>query len=344
MDYNIFRLMIFDTGAAPKTLDDFFKWFGTLNWKEKDAIDLEIRTPALNSWYGEIIKIFPPATGKALLETPQLCQAHYTACGEALQLFCAEPFAEKAWRVARKLAEKHGLGFFDISYQEDVILPDLSVMGVAPRYELEIQIDIWDERDEYQRVIDAISAFPEKDPDLLLTLAIEYNNVKKYDEVVKTLMEIKAHMEGDPHWNYVLGYAYRYQGLFGEAVKYIEKAVYLSGGEYRFKDILAHCYYQIGQRALAEKTINEYLRARLNEIHEEHDDEGYKEIVESLVNEYTLECCNADHLACLAESCHKVAAYHLGQSNYAEARRYFEICLRARPDDETAKKYLAEIQ
>lgn len=372
MSYDLF---VFEVSKAPKTKKEFLKWYEKITKWDKDISydDPNICSPALKNWFAEMIETFPPMDGSfPLIREEELEEidkeldiieeelykneeepdddydddierslTDYSIDESAIYVSFVWSIAQKAYNIARKLAIKHGVGFFDASGDEGhIILPDLSMIGATAREELEMKMDVWHDLDEYQKIVDAILAFEDKDSDLLLSLAVEYNNIKQYEEAIETLMKIKDDFGDYDHWYYVLGYAYRYMGKYEEAIENLEKALKKSGGYFGYMDILAYCYYKVGKKELAKDTIKKSIDKKIKNIKKTNNDEEYKEIIESIVNEYTIEFCDEEMINYLCEAYHKTGAYYFNNAEKEKAKKYFEEALKIRPDDTYAKDYL----
>lgn len=111
------------------------------------------------------------------------------------------------------------------------------------------QCQIWNEHDEYQRIIEAIEAIPAGDrtPELDSELARAYNNLAEvtdqelFEKAVGLLLPHKEYFNGDHSWNFRLAYAYFYLGREGEAKSYFEKALEARPGDEDTKEFLDAC-------------------------------------------------------------------------------------------------------
>ena len=101
------------------------------------------------------------------------------------------------------------------------------------------QCRIWNENDEYQKIIDAIEAIPESEltPELASELARAYNNAadvedKEYfEKSVSLLKPYEEYFEGDHCWNFRIAYAYYYLDQEGLALHYFENALEARPGD-----------------------------------------------------------------------------------------------------------------
>jgi hypothetical protein len=57
--------MVFDPAAAPRNREDFLQWYDRqTEWAEGHSYDdPEVTTPALASWFAEMLQLFPPMNG-----------------------------------------------------------------------------------------------------------------------------------------------------------------------------------------------------------------------------------------------------------------------------------------
>jgi tetratricopeptide (TPR) repeat protein len=80
---------------------------------------------------------------------------------------------------------------------------------------------------------------------------------RQYDEAVE---QCRKTLELDPHFHqahWMLGQAYRQKGMYDEAIAEFQKAVALSGGEPIQVAVLGHGYAVAGNRAEAQKILND---------------------------------------------------------------------------------------
>lgn len=130
-----YDLMVFDPNKAPKVRKDFYTWFDkqTLWAEDHDYQHSHVASPALQNWLSEMKQTFPPMNGDDAPDDDALAndenlEAHLTdyAIGHDMIYACfAWSVAEEAYELTLNLAKKHGVGFFDISNDDGVILlPD----------------------------------------------------------------------------------------------------------------------------------------------------------------------------------------------------------------------------
>ena len=122
-----YDLMVFEASAAPTERQKFLEWYRQqTKWSEGHSYnDPDVSTPSLQAYFHGIIDIFPAMNGKYRsndYDDPMVtdhCVGKYVIYS-AFSWSCAE----EAYRVVRQLAEKHRIGFFDVSAENgDIILP-----------------------------------------------------------------------------------------------------------------------------------------------------------------------------------------------------------------------------
>lgn len=338
-----FEITVFDTEKAPKTRTEFLKWYETL-WEADNYSNIDLCTQNLKDWLYEIIETFPPAEGPYNENEPE-GTFYFVGDGFVCGNFpCAtlDKFI-KAYNLSVKLAEKYGLGLFEAGKEDGlIIMPDRSIIEGDPKEELERKIDLWSDDDEYQKIIDAIAAFPDKDPDLLLSLAINYNNVNEYEKAIEILNAIKDECEDTAHWHYVMGYSLRYLDQFEEAIKYFEKSIEMEPDQQIHSDVLAYCYYKMGNEKKAINQIKKCVKAKINYTEKYGDDEGYREVIEALENECPKEIYDNEIRASLALAYYKTGAYYLKQNRTNDAKNLLEKAVAIEPDNKGYAEKLTE--
>lgn len=130
-----YDLMVFEKTKAPKTKKEFLQWFGKqTEWSEDhDYETIGVASPALQNWFQEMKETFPPMNGEyapdqKLLDEDENLESHtvdYCIGRNVIYAAFAWSTAEEAYELVRKLAQKHDVGFFDVSDDNaDIILPD----------------------------------------------------------------------------------------------------------------------------------------------------------------------------------------------------------------------------
>lgn len=136
-----YDLMVFEKTKAPKTRAEFITWYEKqTRWEEDhDYQTITVSSPALQSWFMEMKEVFPPMNGEYapeddLIEEDETLEARltdYCIGRDVIYAAFAWSVAEEAYERMRTLAQKHGVGFFDVSGGDpasaDIILPDGSM-------------------------------------------------------------------------------------------------------------------------------------------------------------------------------------------------------------------------
>lgn len=95
------------------------------------------------------------------------------------------------------------------------------------------QCRIWNENNEYQKIIDAIEALPQEElpPELASELARAYNNSadvndrELFEKSIALLKPYEEYFQGEHNWNFRIAYAYYFLDQEGPALHYFEKAL-----------------------------------------------------------------------------------------------------------------------
>ena len=115
--------------------------------------------------------------------------------------------------------------------------------------ELLKQCQIWNENDEYQKIVDALEAVSpeERTPEMDSELARAFNNLANGDDrelFQKAIDLLKPHEEyfqGDHCWNFRIAYAYYYLDQEGPALHYFEKALEALPGDEDTQEFIDDC-------------------------------------------------------------------------------------------------------
>ena len=98
------------------------------------------------------------------------------------------------------------------------------------------QCQIWNDNDEYQKIVDAIEVLPEEErtPELCSELARAYNNLAdpgtaegraQLRRALDLLRPYEETLKDDHCWNFRMAYAYYYLDQEGPALPYFERAL-----------------------------------------------------------------------------------------------------------------------
>jgi hypothetical protein len=120
-----YDLMVFDPEAAPASRDAFMAWYHKqTQWKEEHGYnDPSVTAPKLRLWFDEMIQTFPPMNGpfrSADVDNPKVTD--YSVGRSVIYAAFAWSEAKTARPAMRRLAQKHGVGFFDVSTDNGEIL------------------------------------------------------------------------------------------------------------------------------------------------------------------------------------------------------------------------------
>ena len=124
-----YDLAVFDPKVAPLTRDAFIEWFDKrTEWEDElDYNNPSNGTPAIQSWFRDMIVAFPPMNGpfsKEDLPEDESTLADYSLDRALVYVAFAWSKAEEAYAKCFELAQKHQLGFFNVSSDSsDVWVP-----------------------------------------------------------------------------------------------------------------------------------------------------------------------------------------------------------------------------
>ena len=123
-----YDLMVFDPASAPAAdRGAFMDWFRTqTSWSEEHGYNNPtVAAPNLQTWFFNIIKEFPPINGSYRSEdydNPKLTD--YSVGRSIIYAAFGWSQAQDAYATVFKLAQKHRVGFFDVSADDgEVWLP-----------------------------------------------------------------------------------------------------------------------------------------------------------------------------------------------------------------------------
>ena len=123
-----YDLMVFRKEAAPTYRTAFMDWYEhQTEWSEPHSYDDPVNTsPELRNWFMEMIETFPAMSGPYASdddeENPHL--AEYCIGNDVVYASFNWSLAEQAYNQMLAMAEKHGVGFFDVSSDNgDIFFP-----------------------------------------------------------------------------------------------------------------------------------------------------------------------------------------------------------------------------
>ena len=136
--------MVFDLDTAPARHTQFMAWYEEqTKWSEGHRYnDPAVSATSLRAWFIDIIESFPPLNGplsKDNLPEDEASATDYSV-GQSV-IYCAFAWskAQVAYGTVFKLAEKHGIGFFDVSSgNEEVWLPSNGRLKIAHSNNLDL--------------------------------------------------------------------------------------------------------------------------------------------------------------------------------------------------------------
>ncbi len=121
--------MVFESNTAPASHVQFMDWYEQqTQWAEGHSYDdPAVSTAKLRVWFMEIIKSFPPLNGPLSqddLPEDEASATDYSVGKSVIYCAFAWPKAELAYETVFELAQKLGVGFFNVSSgNEEVWLP-----------------------------------------------------------------------------------------------------------------------------------------------------------------------------------------------------------------------------
>lgn len=132
-----YDLMVFERTKAPQKRKEFLVWYDKeTEWSEEHGYDdPAVTSPALRDWYEEMIKTFPNMNGPEAPdggpdnEEAEAYLTDYCIGHHVIYAAFSWSVAEEAYEKVKVLAQKHGVGFYDVSSDDgDIILPDDNLM------------------------------------------------------------------------------------------------------------------------------------------------------------------------------------------------------------------------
>ncbi|QFP76891.1 hypothetical protein [Deinococcus sp. AJ005] len=116
-------LMVFDP-SAPRYRAEFIAWYEQqTQWSEEHGYnDVQVCSAVLQAWYAEIIQTFPDMNGMSDEEFDESRATDYSLGTVMVYAAFAWSQAQTAHETVTRLAQKHGVGFFDVSATDGVIV------------------------------------------------------------------------------------------------------------------------------------------------------------------------------------------------------------------------------
>jgi hypothetical protein len=112
-----YDLMVFDPEAGPQSRGEFMDWYRQqTKWREGHRYDdPAVSALALRSWFLDMITCYPMMNGPYATEEDSSRVTDYSVGRAMIYAAFAWSEAEKARETVFRLADKHRVGFFDVS-------------------------------------------------------------------------------------------------------------------------------------------------------------------------------------------------------------------------------------
>ncbi|MDC8003902.1 hypothetical protein POV27_07550 [Aureisphaera galaxeae] len=126
-----YDLMVFNPKSAPKSEQEFLKWYDQqTEWEENHAYDdPKVSAEELRNWFLEMISDFPamngphaPADIDDRIDDENITD--YSVGKDVVYAAFSWSMVEKAYPKMLELAKKHKVGFFDASGDGDIMFPN----------------------------------------------------------------------------------------------------------------------------------------------------------------------------------------------------------------------------
>jgi hypothetical protein len=118
-----YDLMVFEASAAPRDRDQFEQWYAAqTEWTEPHGYDdPNVASPTLRKWYEAITKTYPNMNSPDLTDEDfdTALPSDYSIGTNVIYAAFAWTEAENAYPLVRQLAAEHGVGFYDVSDDQD---------------------------------------------------------------------------------------------------------------------------------------------------------------------------------------------------------------------------------
>lgn len=146
--------MIFRPTAAPENREEFMNWYARqVEWSEEHSYeDPKVASREMQKWFIEMIESFPAMNGPYAdenIETDYLTD--YCIGKDVIYVGFRWSVAEEAYELSKQLAEKHKVGFFDVSADDgNIFIPDekgtFYAMDNRQKYNSIEQIKAWGDK------------------------------------------------------------------------------------------------------------------------------------------------------------------------------------------------------
>lgn len=156
-----YDLMIFRPKAAPEKRGAFMDWYTQqVEWGEDHSYeDPKVASKEMQHWFLEMIEAFPAMNGPYAdenIETDYLTD--YCIGKDVIYVGFRWSVAEEAYKQTKLLAEKHRVGFFDVSANDgNIFFPGENGMSYqidSPQKESSIEeIKAWGDEDSNSKTV-----------------------------------------------------------------------------------------------------------------------------------------------------------------------------------------------
>jgi hypothetical protein len=113
-----YDLMVFDPQAPPSDREGFMAWYWKqTEWAEGHTYDNpDVTTPALRAWFMDMIKQYPAMNGPFKTDDVDAeKKSDYCIGRSVIYVGFGWSLAESAYHAVFNMAQKHKVGFFDVS-------------------------------------------------------------------------------------------------------------------------------------------------------------------------------------------------------------------------------------
>ncbi|MEM9022747.1 MAG: hypothetical protein AAGB22_03335 [Bacteroidota bacterium] len=120
-----YEIAVFQPEAAPTTKRAFLAWYREQSQWPADVPhdDTEHTTPALRAWHADMAEAMPAATGASEAEVGSLFTEYRIGPNLIFARFDWQ-LAERAYQVSIGLSLHHGVGFYDASGGDAILVPN----------------------------------------------------------------------------------------------------------------------------------------------------------------------------------------------------------------------------
>lgn len=146
-----YDLMVFNPSVAPQSEKEFLEWYDEQTaWGEShNYVDPIVATKSLQDWFTEMIHEFPALNGPCSPESVDELESEFATDYSIGKNIIYASFrwsvAENAYTLMLDLAQKHQVGFYDVSGSGDILFPtnDGEMDSILPRIQRRKWWKIW---------------------------------------------------------------------------------------------------------------------------------------------------------------------------------------------------------